>query len=236
VSRGEIWFGRIFILPHTIIGIGALGYLMFLLAWRLFGTDIPGVVTGTETEAYSKGIHYRVKYSFRVGEETRVASEGVSQEVYERFDRQENDKPTVTVHYFALGSHEHHELREAGSLWGEIWRLAAWAGFWNTIIGLVSYQLWIAPIRLRQLYKYGEATPGTLVAKREKAGCSKTYYMTYSFRVNETGELLQAESEAENLAMWKMIPIGHPVTVLYARNNPKRSTVYELGGYGVLEE
>jgi hypothetical protein len=204
--------------------------------WRVFGTDIPGVVTGTEAEEYSKGVHYRVKYTYQVGKETEIGAEAVSQEVYERFHRHENDKPKVTVHYFALGSYEHRRLREGGSLWKEVGGIAAWAGFWNTIVGLGLYKLWIVPLRLRRLYKYGEATPGTLVSKREQTGRSTTYYMTYSFRVNETGELRQVESEAGNVAMWQTIPIGHPVIVLYARDNPKRSTVYELGGYGVLDD
>ncbi|HEX9047904.1 MAG TPA: hypothetical protein VF988_12845, partial [Verrucomicrobiae bacterium] len=33
---GGIWFGRIFMLPHTLIGIGAAGYLLFLLFLILF--------------------------------------------------------------------------------------------------------------------------------------------------------------------------------------------------------
>jgi hypothetical protein len=177
-----------------------------------------------------------VKYTYQVGKETRVASEAVSHEVYERFHQQENDKPSVTVHYFALGSYERHRLHEAGSLWLGVGGIALWAGFWNTAIGVAFCQLWIVPLRRRRLYKYGEATSGTLVSKREKTGRSPTYYMTYTFKVNETGELLQVESEAGNVAMWKMIPVGQQVTVLYARDNPKRSTVYELGGYGVLEE
>ena len=209
---------------------------MFLLMWRVFGTDVPAVVTGTEAQPYSKGTHYRVKYTYQLGKETREASEAVSHEVYERFHQQEKDKPSVTVHYFALGPYEHRRLREAGSLWLGLGGIALWAGFWNTVVGLFLYQLWIVPLRRRWLYKYGEATSGTLVAKREQTGRSPTYYMTYTFTVNETGERLQVESQAGNVAMWKMIPVGQPVTVLYARANPKRSTVYELGGYGVSEE
>lgn len=236
VSLAGIWFGRIFILPHTLIGIGVFGYFVFLLIWRVFGTDIPGVVTGTEAQEYSKGTHYRVRYTYQVGKETKVGADAVNEEVYERFHRQENAKPSVTVHYFALGSYQHRRLREGGSLWREVGTMAAAAGFWNAIVGLGLYKLWIVPLRLRWLYKYGEATPGTLGAKREQTGRTTTYYMTYSFRVNETGELRQVESEVGNVAMWKMIPVDHPVIVLYARDNPKRSTVYELGGYGVLEE
>jgi hypothetical protein len=204
--------------------------------WRVFGTDIPGVATGTEVEPYSKGIHYRVKYTYQLGNETKAATEAVSHDVYERFHQQEKDKPSVTVHYFALGSFEHRRLREAGSLWLGLGGIALWAGFWNTVISVALYQLWVVPLRRRRLYKYGEATSGTLVAKREQRGRSTTYYMTYTFRVNETGELLQVESEAANVAMWKMTPVGQQVTVLYARDNPERSTIYELGGYGVLEE
>jgi len=236
-SRGEYWFGRIFIMPHTLIGIGALGYLVFLLLWRVFGTDIPGVVTSTEESVSSKGkISHILKYDYEVGQERKSGSQGVSEKVYERFHPHEKDKLPVTVHYFVLGSYDHARLREGGSLWRELGPITAWAGFWNTVVGLALYQLWVAPLRLRWLYKHGEATPGTLVSKREKSGRSTTYYITYTFRVNETGELRQAESEAGNVPMWKIAKPGQPVIVLYAPNNPKRSTVYELGGYGVLAE
>jgi len=236
-SRVDYWFGRIFILPHTLIGIGALGYLLFLLLWRIFGTDIPGVVTGTENSVSSKGhFSYSVKYEYAVGQDRKSGSAGVNEEVYERFHQQEKDRPRVTVHYFALGSYEHARLREGRSLWAEVGMIAGWAGFWNTVVGLALYQLWVVPLRLRWLYKHGEAAPGTLVGKREKAGRSTTYYMTYTFRVNETGELRQVESQAGNVPMWKMVKVGQPVIVLYARDNLKRSTVYELGGYGVLPD
>ena len=36
-----------------------------------------------------------------------------------------------------------------------------------------------------------------------------------------------------NVADWNSAAEGQPVTVLYAANNPKRSAVYELGGYRV---
>ena len=236
-SRAADWFGRIFILPHTLVGIGALGYLLFLMLWRVFGTDIPGHVTGTEISVSSKGnVSYVLKYDYQIGQERKSGSEGVNQKTYDHFHPLEKEHPPVTVHYFAIGSYDRARLREGGSLWSEVGMLTGWAGFWNTIVGLALYQLWVVPLRLRRLYKYGETAAGTLVSKREKTGRSSTYYMTYTFRVNETGELRQVESQAGNVPMWMMIKVGQPVIVLYARDNPKRSTVYELGGYGVLDE
>ncbi|HWX20321.1 MAG TPA: hypothetical protein VN578_10515 [Candidatus Binatia bacterium] len=34
-GTGQFWFVRIFMLPHTLIGIGAFGYLVFLILWVL---------------------------------------------------------------------------------------------------------------------------------------------------------------------------------------------------------
>jgi hypothetical protein len=237
IGGREYWLGRIFILPHTLVGIGAAGYLLFLLLWRLFGSDIPGVVTGTEISTSSKGgITYLVKYQYEVGGERKSGAAGVKLELYQRYRLQSEPKPGVTIHYFALGPLEHAVLREGGSLWTEIGMLALWAGFWNTVVVAALHQVWIVPLRVRGLYKNGEATFGTLVSKRIKTGRSASYYATYTFREGVTGELRQVESEVWNVPAWNAMRAGEPVTVLYAPNNPKRSTVYELGGYWLEDD
>jgi hypothetical protein len=233
-GRGEVWFGRIFVLPHTLIGIGALGYLVFMVLWRLFGTDIPGVVTGTEISHSRKGkTTYLLKYRYEVAKVVKFGEAAVDPGVYERFQTHGESSTSVTVHYFALGPLDHARLREGGSLWTEVGLLTLWAGFWNTAIGLALYQLWVVPLKLRWLYKHGEASTGTLTAKRVATGRSSTYYVTYTFRERETGQLLQKETQVSNIPAWHQLEAGQPLTVLYAPGNPTRSAVYELCGYRV---
>jgi len=199
------------------------------MLWNSMGT-----VTGTEASESSKGgITYRLKYQYEVDKERKSGSASVKQAVYQLFQGKDKPKPPVTVHYLALGPFERAELHESGSLWTEIAMIALWTAFWNTVVLAAWYDMWVVPLRIRALYKNGEASSGTLVGKRVRTGRSSSYYVTYTFRDSESGELRQVESEVWNVSAWNAAVAGNAVRVLYAQDNPKRSTVYELGGYRV---
>ena len=281
-----IWFGRIFILPHTAVGIGAVGYLLFLILWALFGREIPAVVTDSgESHSSKNGDSYTLKFRYQVGSgsvgtaggtrgstvgaETKFGSDGVPASVYERYKAGEFTQ--VTLRYFAIGPLVHAELDKVpgrgagtdgasnnvplletegggssnsipvageaasesiGSHWGGVVVLLVWSAFWNGIMSVFWYVLWIKPLRRRQLYKRGLVTTGTVVSKRVRTGKNSTYYVAYTFRDPETGQSIKAETTVA-AAAWNRAMEGQSVTVLYAANNPKRSTVYEYGGYGV---
>jgi hypothetical protein len=234
---GGLWFIRIFIMPHTLVGIGAAGYLVFLLLWRLFGADIPGTVTGTRVSHSSKhGDSYILNYQFQADGQTKSNSATVSYILYQDYPARSGNNPPVTVHYFSLGPLDHSTLRENGSLWSEIGFLALWAGFWNTVIGAFVYQCWVKPLRTRMLYKHGEAAAGTVLRKRTRTGKSTSYYVTYSFLDPYSGRSIETEMLVWNAVDWQPITEGQAVTVLFSRNNPKRSTVYECGGYRVVDD
>ena len=230
-GRGALWFGRIFTLPHTIVGIGAVGYLVFLFLWALVGSDLPGVVTGSETTDSAKhGLRYFLKYQYQVGAETKSGSGSVSQTIYDRF--QSRELTNVTVRYFSLGPLKHARLHESGRRWSSVGLTLLWVGFWNSILSVFVYQLWIKPLRRRQLYKHGATTEGTVLSKRTKTGKNSTYYISYTFADPTTGRPITAETEVL-VTDYDRARINKPVTVLYAPNNPKRSTIYEFGGYYV---
>ena len=234
-SAGGLWFVRIFILPHTLVGFGAIIYLLFLSLWALVGTDIPGVVTDTEITHSSKGNTYHtLKYQYQIGGQTKSGSGNVSATVYERFQVRDVPRPPVTVRYFALGPLEHAKLHESGRLWGEVGMLLLWAAFWNGILSVFLYEVWIKPIRRRLLYRHGHPTDGTVLGKRTKPGKTPRYYITYSFLHPDTGDLRNAETEVL-VADYDRAKINQPVTVLYAPGHPQRSTLYEFGGYHVRD-
>lgn len=230
----QLWLGRIFLLPHTLIGIGALGYWVFLLLWGGFASDVPGVVTGSETHRTRKGgTVYTLKYEFHIGRKTKAGSSNVSRALYERIQAADASLP-VTVRYFSIAGFDHHALRESGSgTWTSFGFLTIWMLFWNSIMSVFIYGFWIRPIRVRRLYKRGDVIGGKIVGKRTRTGKTTSYYVSYEFRHPITGEIVRAETQARNRADWERASEGQPVTVLYTFNNPKWSTIYEFGGYRV---
>lgn len=229
-GKGGLWFGRIFTLPHTLIGVGVTGYFLFMVLWALAGSDIPGVVTDTEiTHSSKSGDHYYLKYQYQAGAETKAGSGGVSEGVYERFKSRE--LTNVTVRYFSLGPMDHAELDESKKHWGGVGMLLLWVTFWDLAVSLAVFQLWIKPIRRRLLYKHGEVAAGKVVSKRVRTGKSNSYYISYVFTDPATGISLTAETEVGDEATWNRAATGESVTVLYAANKPKHSTLYEYGGY-----
>jgi hypothetical protein len=233
---GKLWFTRFFIMPHMLVGIGAAGYLLFLLVWNFFGTDFPGTVVNSSVSHSSKnGDHYTLKYRFEAGGETKFDSDTVGWSVYQIYQHQTlgQTNPPVTVHYLGLGPLHHSALREGGSLWSQIGSLTLWAGFWNGVLSIFVYQIWIKPLRARQLYKYGNSTSGKLLSRRVRTGKSSSYYVSYRFNDPLSGQVYESEIQVWNTEDWQQAVEGQAVTVLFAQNNPKRSTVYEFGGYRI---
>jgi len=233
---GEAWFGRLFTLPHTLVGIGATAYWLFLWCWIFFGADLPAVVTGTDVQTSRKsGSSYLVKYEFRAEGEVKQGSSGVSFDDYQRYRAQDNPKPVLTVRHLSFWLFEHTELRSHVRWWNPAGAFTLWIGFWDTAVGAFFYMLWIKPLRIRWLYRHGEATPGRVTNKGTESGKSTRYYVSYVFEHPYTGEQLKGEVEALKRVDYDSTRIGQPVTVLYAPNKVKRNTMYELGGYGVFE-
>ena len=230
-----LWFARIFTLPHTLIGIGAFGYWCLLLLWALFASEIPGVVTGSDVQSSRKGGNtYTLRYQFQVGDEIKSGSSSVSRATYDRIRAMDVAKPPVTVRYFGIDGFAHHQLREGRSgIWAGFGFLTIWMLFWNSMMGVFVYGIWIQPWRVRLLYKYGDVTGGLLVGKRSRSGKSTTYYVSYTFKHPLSGETVEGETQVRNRAAWEKAWEAQPVTVLYSFNKPRRSTVYEYGGYRV---
>ena len=223
-------------MPHMLIGIGAAGYLVFLVLWCLFGTNFPATVVDSNVSYSSKhGDSYTLNYRFEAGGETRFDSDTVDKYLYLTYQNQNlgQTAPPVTVRYLGLGPLHHSALLEGGSPWSKIGFLVLWAGFWNGVLSVFVYQLWVKPIRARLLYKYGASTSGKLLHKRVSRGKSSTYYVSYRFNDPFTGQEYNSEIQVWNAEDWQQAMEGQPVTVLFAQNNPKRSTVYEFGGYRV---
>ncbi len=228
----SIWFTRLFLLPHTLVGISAFFVWIFVWLWILFGTDTPGKVTGSKT-SYSRkgGTTFSLQYQYDDGQQIRNDSDSVKNEIYQEFQGKKETWPAVTVHHIELGPLHRAKLKESQSLWGLLGFLTLWMAFWNSIMSIFIYQLWVKPLQARWLCRHGWATSGTITGKRCRSGKSTTYYVSYTYKAPDSIEPFNREMVVLKSGIWSGIAENQKVTVLYSPNHPKRSTVYEFSGY-----
>ena len=234
----SIWLARLFITPHTFIGLGAIFYLILFVLWSLLGTTVPGTITDavlTPQQKNSNAIRYTLGYSYVVEGVTRQGTQNIDEPTYARFKNIEQlsaEDRKVAVKHFAIGDLRRAALPAYESEAGAFAVLVFIAAFWNGIMFIFIYMLWIKPLRLFALYKFGLATTGWIVSKRSAQGRSTSHYVTYTFKDPFTGQDYKSETQVVAIN-WLDLEEGDEVTVLYSPTNPKRSTVYGMSGLEV---
>jgi hypothetical protein len=232
-----VWFVRIFILPHMAAGIFIAAMLVLTVLVALFGTDSTGSVLALSTSRGRKGgTTYTVKYRYCIGWSCYTNSASVAWQLFSSLNGPhslEGQPVPVKVRYVQLGPLHYHVFTEEHSAWGEALSLLLFALFWNAIISVFVYALWIAPLRLRLLIRNGQAVAGQVVTSRVRRGKSTSYYATFRFIDPENGQEIQREMTLPDRAQYDRARAGLPVTVLYDPRKPKRAIAYELCGYRV---
>jgi hypothetical protein len=226
--------GRIVSLIFIPVEIGSIAYLLLLVLWAMFGTDVPGAVTGWRTSHSSKGgTHYHLEYRYELGDQIRSGSDDVGYSFYTHYRSSNERNQPVTVRYYSVGSLTYDGLPAGGHLWTHVGFIAFWVAFCTFATGMFIYQSWITPRRRRLLYQEGEATAGTIVRKRARRSKSTTYYVTSRFDDPYSGKPIETEMLVWKADDWELAKEGESVTVLYSKDNPRRNVVYEYGGYCV---
>jgi hypothetical protein len=231
-----LWLARVFMLPHTFIGIASIAFLIFLFFWAVLGTTVPGVITDMEKGRTSKGGDmFSLKYSYTANGVVHEKSQGIDRA---EFDRLQNlsalseKNPLLTVKFFTLGSLHYAALPAYESSSLVFVFLGLWAAIWNGVVGAFIYQLWVKPARLWSLYKNGLSATGIIVSKRMSRGRSPTCFVSYVFQDPATGHECSGECEVKRIP-WETASEGQKVTVIYAAENPNHSTVFGMGDYDV---
>ncbi len=232
-----LWFLRLFILPHTLVGIGVIGLALASAILALFGTDTTATVTKAYTSTSSKGsVSYHLEYVYQAGGRDHTKSQSVSRATYDAIrppGELEGTPSSIRVRYLRLGSWSDQVLLENGGAWRRMGGLLFFALFWNGILSVFLYLAWVKPIRQRLLVKYGDVTAGTILSSRKRQGKSISYYVTFRFRNPETGADLEREVDIQGEAHYQSAVEGRKVTVIYSPRNPKRALIYELSPYQV---
>jgi hypothetical protein len=234
-----LWFVRLFILPHTIAGVvvlaTAIGSTGVYLGVWLFGTEYQGQVAKKSEQRGSKGrLNYNVEYVYMANGLLYIGRVSVNADEYQQVA--EGDRFMVR----ALESAPHSDpwarlpgqapLRDVGGKW-------FMALFWNCILSVFLWFLYVQPWQIRRLVRWGQATEGIVRSMSVVSGKGgKTYDLTYDYAAPGE-EILGPTVYTRKMSSTRreaaaVIP-GDLVTVLYDPDKPWRSVIYRLSDYRV---
>ncbi len=237
---GRLWVVRLFITPHLCAGLFLLGQFGADALVAAFGTDVSAVVTRAHaTQSRKRGTTYSVVYHYQVGDREYDGSGNVGAGTYSRV-RHVNDAghgpETVRVRQLALGSLHWQRLTEDSSVWGLAAGELFFALFWNSMMAVLLYLVWIKPWRDRRLIRDGRVAEGRILSSRMHRGRSRAYYATFAFQDADSGREITKQVQLPGAPQFDRAQQGGPVTVLYDPSRPTRAIAYELSGYQVVDE
>lgn len=230
-----LWFVRLFTLPHTITGVFLIGALAYQVAFYLLvlfaGTDVEGRVT-KKTESKSKsGRTYHIAYTFEVDGAEYGGRLNVDADSYAAAE----EGQAVEVRVFDPTRHEGSWPRIAGdNRLSEVGGAAFAAVFWNGILSMFLWQVYVRPWREWRLIRHGTATLGRV---REVSPCTiGKNGAGLRIRYEYGNELLDAAGLQTGTVRVRQsehpdVRAGDVLTVLYDLARPRRSLAYKFAAY-----
>jgi hypothetical protein len=229
----RFWFPRVFILPHLIVGVGALGYALFLTSFLLFGETTEGVITAKETGSDDDGPVYRLLYTYRYNGEEYSAEDRVDHDLFRV--KEPGDHITVRIHSLVPGFSARLEGNTEGWSIAMTWVFAL---FWNAVLSAFIWFLWILPWFQRRLVQTGEAVEGVITRKEEDTGGdSTTWAVHYEFTPAMSAAMTAAGPLRGRMNVGKeeyaVAQTGERVVILYDPLHPSRNCVYRYAPYDI---
>jgi hypothetical protein len=223
-----IWFARIFLLPHTLVGVGGFVALAIAIVCAATGNDrLARVTAATSSHSAKHGTSYHLAYVYSGAAGVRADGAQVGEGLYR------STPGTIRVRVLEVGPLSWSTCVEEHSAWQPVGFIALFTGFWNLIVSVFVYALWIAPIRARWLVRDGQVTRGEVVSKRVQQGKGRAFFVTFRFQEPATEADLSVEMGVRDSSAHARIQVGEPVTVIYDPRKPKRALAYEYCGYTV---
>jgi Protein of unknown function (DUF3592) len=233
-----IWFVRVFILPHMVGGVVMAVVFVLTVIVALWGTDSTGSVLALSTSHGRKGgTTYNVQYRYCIDWRCFTNSASVGSQLFQSLSGSSNLEGApapVKVRVISIGRLHFHVFTEEHSAWDEAGPLLLFVLFWNAILSVFVYVIWVAPLRDRALVRNGQVASGNIVSKRERRGRGVTYFATFRFTDPASGQEIKREMTLPSRAKYDDARTGKPVTVIYDPRKPKRAVAYELGSYRIV--
>jgi hypothetical protein len=168
----------LFIMPHTLVGLGVLGLTLFMTLVTLFGSAVPATVTGRYSKDDSDGdtqhyLNYRYTASGAVHDKTAKVS-------YATYSTT-TEGTTLTVKVLPF-LQEYPYLNIAGNKTTPLGFMWCFTLFWNGILAVFWWTLVLSPHLHRRLVRWGVPVIGRVLHKRiVKGSYGDSHYVRYEF-------------------------------------------------------
>lgn len=223
---------RLFILPHTLIGIGVLLFVIGEPVLIGLTPTTPGVVTDLSAHTGRKGgTTYRMDFDYSptgTGGWAAHDRETITRNEYEIL----HPGDRVRVHTAGIGRFHYVTLsRSFGAYARSRFRIWVWAIFWNGVMSFILYPMWVRPIRHRKLVRIGRPVAGKITTRYVTRNKSTAYYVKYEFT---TGDIPREQRQGRmsiTRAQYDALTDGSAVTVLYDPDRPAHHVIYECSGF-----
>jgi hypothetical protein len=228
------WGLRIVLFPHTCVGIACFFYTLALMAWALFGSQVPGAITGGSPEIGSGRGHHgpTVLYKYDYNG-PRAGSQDVGNNIYHEAVEEQLQKQrkhsAVQVRVLAIGPWQITGIDQFESPWVNVAEFSLFTAFWDTLCWIIFKMIWLEPIMSRLMCKYGTEAAGIITVKGPMS--SRKGKLGYTFLdaagVSRTG-MLKYDSVNWMSEEMRTAEAGQRICVLYSARNPKRNLPYDL--------
>ena len=218
-----------------MVALWSTGVYVGVLA---FGTDYQGAVVQKTERPGSKGKTYRtVGYEYMANGRLSTGQVSVNADEYQ--DVAEGDRITVRALESAPdtdpwpGLPGSTPLRNLGGKW-------FFALFWNGIMSVAVWFLYVRPWRIRRLVRLGQPTEGIVRAATVSINKgSKSYHVTCEYAAPGGDDLLTPTVFTRKMTSTQKsaadVKLGDLVTVLYDPRKPRRRVIYTLTDYRAVE-
>ena len=238
-----IWFLRLFIAPHMIIGTVLLLCVPGRVIWLVAGHDIEGTATQlSRSHSRKNGDSYTLAYTYKLNGTTKSSTRSITDAQFAQLlggERPRTDRATVhipiRVRTAGVGPWVYAEpILDGDEQWRSFALLVVGALFWNAILSIFVWFAWISPWRTRRLYRMGTPVEGKITGKGMHSTKRTTFYdLGYEFTAADVGHVKATQTVRRWL--WTSAERGQEVTVLYWPGKKKPSIIYEYGDYVCVE-
>ncbi|MGD0771112.1 MAG: DUF3592 domain-containing protein [Tepidisphaeraceae bacterium] len=215
-------FVRLFILPHMCVGVILLLSVPAHLFVARFGTPVTAIVDRMENTPTRKGgVIYDIYYQYTLDRRRydKRASVGKSTYNLTRVGDHRNGRASgLWGHALFVGPEEWEETGPLGML--------GFALFWNGILSVFVYVLWVVPLRERWIARIGQPALAIVTGRRELSGRGgRIYRLSYAFTTPE-GTEYTGKCDVTNW-VYQIALEGTTLIVLYDPRRPRWNLAYE---------
>lgn len=245
----------LFMVPHALVGIGALFVALFYLFVLCFGITVPGTASNVSRSTSSKGtVTYNVTYNYRLGTADYSSSTQISRE--ELAGAATGARVNVRTLAWMPGVGQTLFI-PGGSRLGTGSDVYSFALAWNAVVILFYLVIFGGAWKEKSLVKKGLAVRGRVLAKRVLRGKGASYLIKYEYTpvASETtrgsgsigpwasGDTVRSVPASESAGGrfygemtvpkpdFEVIRRGDEMTVLYDPKKPKKSILFATSAY-----